>query len=162
MKTKQCFKCGENKDISEFYPHPMMRDGHLGKCKECAKRDMAKYRAKNPERIREYERKRGKLPRRLALETKRKQRFRKEYPERCKTMWKVQQQVRRAVRSGRIEKPTTCSVCGGSRRIEGHHPDYSKPLEVEWLCSACHKQLHFSKRRNDANKERQETENEFA
>ena len=145
MEIKQCFKCGENKDISEFYPHPEMRDGHLGKCKECTKRDVAKHRAENLEGIREYDRKRGKLPKRIAQSTKQTQQFRREYPERYKSY----NQVNRAVRDGRIEKPTTCSVCGGSRRIEGHHPDYSKPLEVEWLCSACHKANHFHRRNGD-------------
>jgi hypothetical protein len=36
---KKCFKCGIEKELSEFYAHPKMGDGHLGKCKECTKRD---------------------------------------------------------------------------------------------------------------------------
>lgn len=55
-----------------------------------------------------------------------------------------------AVRSGRIVRPTVCSACGetpqpgsdGRTQIHGHHPDYSKPLEVEWLCVTCHKKRH--------------------
>jgi hypothetical protein len=39
MPTKKCFKCGKTKDIEEFYSHPKMKDGHLGKCRECTKRD---------------------------------------------------------------------------------------------------------------------------
>jgi len=39
---KKCFKCGLEKDLSEYYKHPNMGDGHLGKCKDCTKKDSDK------------------------------------------------------------------------------------------------------------------------
>lgn len=36
---KICFKCNKEKELTEFYKHPKMGDGHLGKCKECTKLD---------------------------------------------------------------------------------------------------------------------------
>jgi len=52
------------------------------------------------------------------------------------------------VRSGYVIKPgfcskcEVCSKCGESKRIEGHHLDYSRPLDVVWLCNSCHKKIH--------------------
>lgn len=50
---------------------------------------------------------------------------------------------RNAINRGEIRRSKVCERCGREpKRIVGHHTDYSKPLEVEWLCSACHREVH--------------------
>lgn len=52
----------------------------------------------------------------------------------------------RALRAGKLRKPTICPHCGRtdvpSRLMHGHHADYDKPLEVVWACSTCHIRAH--------------------
>ena len=56
---------------------------------------------------------------------------------------KANQLLNTAVKAGTIVKPTCCEHCGGSsKRIEAHHMDYAKALEVSWLCSSCHSAWH--------------------
>lgn len=47
-----------------------------------------------------------------------------------------------AVRSGVLIKPERCSECQKKSKIEAHHNDYLKPLEVIWLCKICHSKKH--------------------
>lgn len=54
------------------------------------------------------------------------------------TRTRARDQLRAAVRRGAVTKPTTCTNCGKGGQLDGHHTDYSKPLEVEWLCRSCH------------------------
>lgn len=48
------------------------------------------------------------------------------------------------IRRGKIKK-LDCQVCG-SPFVEGHHKDYSKPLNVTWLCKMCHRLYHSAQR----------------
>lgn len=53
--------------------------------------------------------------------------------------------VVRALRAGRLWNPRICSNCGAKTRyLDAHHDDYSKVLEVRWLCSSCHRRHHAS------------------
>lgn len=42
------------------------------------------------------------------------------------------------IKTGKIRRPETCKHCHKKKKVEGHHTDYSKPLEVDWLCRQCH------------------------
>lgn len=43
-------------------------------------------------------------------------------------------------RRGKLKRKP-CENCG-AKRTEKHHDDYSKPLQVRWLCKGCHQTLH--------------------
>ena len=61
------------------------------------------------------------------------------YPEKVR----ARDILRKAVYYAKIEKPKVCQECKMKKtRIEGHHEDYSKPLEVIWLCVSCHRKIH--------------------
>ena len=47
----------------------------------------------------------------------------------------------RAVAAGRVARPESCDFCGVVGPVDGHHPDYSSPLYVLWLCRSCHNNL---------------------
>lgn len=45
-----------------------------------------------------------------------------------------------ALRTGKLFKKP-CEECG-VQKTEAHHTDYSKPLDVIWLCKTCHEAKH--------------------
>ena len=139
--NKQCFKCGETKSQDQFYAHPKMGDGLLGKCKDCTKRDVRRHRIEHPEKVRAYDRERAKRPERLAGSLARLRIERERHPNRDR----ARRAVARALRSGKLSK-SKCAFCGSGERLEAHHHDYSKPLDVTWLCSGCHARFHALER----------------
>ncbi len=60
---------------------------------------------------------------------------------------RARQRVQEAVKTGRLVKPHACERCGFIPKrvseIHGHHADYSRPLDVEWLCERCHRAEHI-------------------
>lgn len=134
--SKKCFKCNLVKSLTDFYKHAVMKDGHLNKCKECTKNDANKHRSKNIEKIRAYDRERGKLAHRVAQRTEINRAWRAEDERRHK----AHQAVRKAILAGELSK-APCERCGDEKSL-AHHEDYDQPLYVMWLCQPCHKQRH--------------------
>jgi len=137
---KACFKCGEEKPLDEYYRHPKMADGRLGKCKECTKRDIANQR-RDPvgrESIRKNDRERFQFPSRKKkiLEYQRARRARNTVKD------KARQAVNNAIRGGKIKR-LPCEVCGNPKS-QAHHNDYYKPFDVEWLCFEHHRTIGHS------------------
>lgn len=134
--TKACRKCGESKPIDDFYTHSRMADGHLNFCKECVKARVTKHRGENLEVVQAYDRARYQEPGRHARALNNAKRTRENNPEKVR----ARSAVHVAVRDGRLKREP-CKVCG-SRRVQGHHEDYSKPLDVVWLCFRHHMETH--------------------
>ena len=135
-RSKVCFKCNQSKPISEFYKHPKMGDGHLGKCKECTKIDTKTNRNARIDYYRAYDATRAKLPYRIALAIELNRRWRKEDARRSSAHSKVAS----AVKSGLIKRKP-CERCGSVKSM-AHHESYDKPLQVTWYCQPCHKRRH--------------------
>jgi ribosomal protein S27AE len=142
MSSKECFKCKTVKPLSDFYKHSQMADGYLNKCKECNKNDVTAHRNKNLEKIREYDRVRGKESKRIKAATEITRAWRAEDTRRNV----AHSQVTRAIRNGTLVRQP-CVRCAEAKSI-AHHEDYDHPLTVMWLCQACHKQRHKELRSN--------------
>jgi len=141
MTAKTCFKCQNEKPLTEFYRHGMMADGHLNKCKACTKRDSRNHRDKNIDRIRMYDRERSALPHRVA---KRKELYAWEWENHPDRM-KARNLLSNAVRDGKVMKKP-CAFCQSQEQVEAHHHDYTLPLDVTWLCKPCHRRFHALER----------------
>lgn len=131
MVMKTCFKCGQEKPLSEFYKHSQMADGHLNKCKECTKADKRRHDELYPEAV---------LDTRIAVNSKN--------PSH-ENAYRV---VEAALNAGVLTKPEYCQGCGKSgseSRLGAHHQDYSKPLGVVWVCAKCHRQLDARRREEE-------------
>lgn len=53
----------------------------------------------------------------------------------------AQQAVYRAIKRGQLVR-LPCEACGDTKKTDAHHDDYSKPLDIRWLCRSCHLRHH--------------------
>lgn len=143
-----CKYCKEDKPRSEFRKHSR-------KCYRCqadytakwrernpekAKAQIAKFRAENKEHLRAYNLRRYRSPdyKRPPGYQKHSEKWRKSNP----TKRNAHQRVYTAIRNGMITKAKACQQCGDDYYIVAHHEDYTKPLDVMWLCQSCHRHIH--------------------
>ncbi len=76
----------------------------------------------------------GSKEHRTELASKEKARHRAKYPEREAARTTAQ----KAIKTG-VLVPQPCEICQCEDHIESHHDDYSKPLDVRWLCTKHHR-----------------------
>lgn len=137
-----CNRCGTDIPPAETY------SSRPKTCKECVKTAARQHRAENLEYVREYDRLRGLDPKRKEEVRKRAPKYaaraseyRRRYREKDEQRNRAHNAVNNAVRAGTL-KVTPCVRCGYGVGLHAHHEDYSKQLEVMWLCKPCHGQRH--------------------
>lgn len=170
MEMRKCKVCGEEKPITEFYKHAGYPDT---KCKECAKAYSRRYAEEHAEHYKQYRKQRymehreeDMLRNKAWREANRdkhnaycrkwnnehaddRREYLREYriahPERMRAQGIVNTRISR----GKLTKPMACEVCGKVGRVEAHHADYSKPLDVMWVCKKCHYILDKKRREKE-------------
>lgn len=90
---------------------------------------------------------------RRARKLERQRRYRRNHPDRTheyrqewraahRDRYRAHRLVEYALKRGAMRKPPRCDQCGARGPVEAHHDDYTKPLEVRWLCDLCHRTEH--------------------
>lgn len=153
---RACTKCGQDKHEDGFYAdHPTK--GKFAQCKDCYSAYARQYYRDHKAHCRSRKLQWGASGDNARLASKRSRekyrgkrnaetlRWQKSHPEK----FRAQAVVHRMLNRGELVKPAQCSQAGDTSvlhtdRIVAHHPDYSKPNEVVWLCQRCHTRLHIS------------------
>jgi hypothetical protein len=145
---KRCKGCQETLPPEAFYAKKGARDGLESKCKDCKRSGVAKNRKRNKAHYAAYDKIRnqslermeasqryaqsdkGKISRQNSLD-----RYARNHPERVK----AQELAGIAMAQGKIQRPIACESCGQRKPLQAHHHDYSKPYDVTFLCTGCHR-----------------------
>ncbi len=61
----------------------------------------------------------------------------------CPEKHKARDIVNKRIKRGVSLSKAPCVVCGSTRAIHAHHKDYSKPLDITWLCRKHHREVHI-------------------
>ncbi len=78
---------------------------------------------------------------RAAAKSRRAKAHRLRYPEKVIAV----RLLNDAVYGGKLRRSVFCEECGLPKKTQGHHEDYDKSLEVNWLCKNCHAELHIER-----------------
>ena len=144
---KKCNVCFISKNKSEFYTFIRNTGGLSHECKQCGRNRKNNNYLRNRDKILAQHKKRYKenppplIEYKFWSEEKKKihhekyKRFKLRHPEKYAAHAAVK---RKKDTDKSFEKP--CIHCG--KKAEAHHPDYSKPLDVVWLCFEHHREEH--------------------
>jgi hypothetical protein len=124
---KRCTVCLMVKPLGEFHRDRNLKSGFRGHCRVCQSNYYRRWYEQNG---------RERYDANAAKKRKSVARHRLRYPEKARARWLIQQRLAR----GTLTRQP-CEVCGDPK-TDAHHDDYSKPLDVRWLCRAHHAELH--------------------
>jgi len=119
---KHCQTC-KTEDEEKLHKSSHKNDYQAYRCSECERKRKEKY----------YATKKGRAVMRAI--------GKKQYRKHTKKA-KARQRFNYALSRGRVIKPENCSKCKSVKKLDAHHPDYKKELEIIWLCRLCHLRLH--------------------
>ena len=132
-----CSKCKETKAEINFSRRTNSPTGRQVWCKLC----LVKHRRSwmTPQKELEYRRKQQASE--SGKETRR--RYHQKYYPLNRDKFVARSATGHGLRDGWLDK-SPCKVCG-SKKSEAHHPDYSRPTFIIWLCRKHHLEQHNKK-----------------
>ena len=136
MQFQQCSACHRVLPLDNFSFDRRVRSGRQKRCRECTVVYLRQYRKAKRDLLAQKDRERSQRPERKRQQAKADARRRQVAAHKIN----ARKRVHRALRKGAITRQA-CRFCG-SVHVQAHHEDYSRPLDVVWVCQQCHRQ-HF-------------------
>jgi hypothetical protein len=146
-KLYPCYICKIYQVKSAFYKCKNSYYGIQSYCKKCEKIRTNKRKKEKLEYFRRWRKSKAGIKyfydNREKINKQRsewKKKYFKNLNDELKKHYKAREIFKYAIKSGKMERGK-CMKCG-KPNAQGHHFDYSKPLEVIWLCKKHHLEEH--------------------
>jgi hypothetical protein len=136
---KRCAGCRKRFPLERFPRHGNSRDGRRRHCRACLLAGRHQPRADTPA-LRAAREARQARAAWISSHRRATARHVERHPEQAA----AGKALRAAVKRGEVAKADRCQArgCSSSKSIEAHHHNYQRPLEILWLCAACHRRGH--------------------
>ena len=139
---KICTKCKQefSATLENFYGHFTNKDRLFSKCKKCIAIRNRKFRQTEQGKLymKVYQKAHRQLEKTKSAHRQRQREYRLAFPEKIK----AHHIVNTAISADYLRGSVFCERCGLPAKTQGHHKDYSRPLEIDWVCEICHKAIH--------------------
>lgn len=138
VNVKTCKECGASLPLTDFYVYKTGYSAGMTTptCKGCQRARARKWRYEHHERALAKMAARRKTPEYLAKNHADHRKSVARHPEKQA----ARKLLNNAIKRGDITRQP-CVACG-KPNAHGHHHDYSRPFDVEWLCVRCHAKTH--------------------